>query len=393
MKKWISFVLLLCLLVTTAFCEQAQNIAGQVKYSSFGGKTYARLSDGKYRLVFETKADKAPYLEIQSEQEIAAVQVKWETLPGKWHLQVMQDGAWQNVQTQGEEGHAVEFIAVPNAKKLRITGQFEKNQKLKIFELELYTAGELPKHVQQWQSRDSKADMLLLVAHPDDELIFMGGLIPSFAEHSGKQLQVAYITCSDNMRRYELLHALWHCGLMRYPEIGPFYDRYSKTVKQAYAMWKKDKVLQYTVDLIRKHKPEVVVTHDVFGEYGHGAHRAAADLCLQAFDLAADESYKTDFAPWQAKKLYVHLGNDESKTIHMDWKQPLNAFGGKTSLQVADEAWVFHKSQHGGRADFQGRTFFFQIADGGVFDNAKFSLLKTTVGEDVAKNDFFENIH
>ena len=31
-------------------------------------------------------------------------------------------------------------------------------------------------------------------------------------------------------------------------------------------------------------------------------------------------------------------------------------------------------------------------ADGGVFDNAKFSLVESTVGEDAEKNDFFENI-
>lgn len=363
-----------------------------VKFRSPGATNYGRLSDQKYRLPFESRAAKESVFEIQSPKEMAHLFIKWETAPGPWRLEFFENGAWRFLANYGEHGFLMEYVQIPNLRHVRLVRETTKPRQLRIYEVEVYGEGDLPSTVQVWKPAERKADILLLVAHPDDEIIFMGGLIPSFAEHSGKQLQVAYMTYGRELRRYELLHALWHCGLERYPSIGDFGDTYTKTLKQAYGFWKEDKALRYVVDLYRKHKPDVVVSHDLQGEYGHGAHRAAADLARKAFTLAADASYVSDYEPWQVKKLYLHLGEDASKVMHMDWKQPLEAFGGKSSLEVAKEAWAFHESQRGGRVDYQGRTFFFQVADGGVFDNAKFSLMESTVGEDVDKNDFFENI-
>jgi hypothetical protein len=67
----------------------------------------------------------------------------------------------------------------------------------------------------------------------------------------------------------------------------------------------------------------------------------------------------------------------------MDWQVPLAAFGNRTAFSVAEEALLKHKSQHPLNDD---------MAESGRYDCRKFGLYMSTVGEDVRKNDFFENI-
>ena len=127
-----------------------------------------------------------------------------------------------------------------------------------------------------------------------------------------------------------------------------------------------------------------MVTQDVNGEYGHGAHRAAADAAQAAIALAADETYQEKMAhsdPWQVKKLYLHLY--EQNPVKMDWRKPLAAFGGQTAFDIACRAFECHISQQ--RTDYH-------VQDFGPYDNSKFGLAFSTVGEDVEKDDFFENL-
>lgn len=385
-------LLLVCICLCGSALGEAANITETLTFHSSGSKAYGRLYDGKYRVPFETRAAKDSLLEITSPQDIYGLQIKWETAPGPWTLEQEVDGAWKSLGEYGQQDVLIEYVEVPGLRHLRLRRSTEKFKTFRVYELEAYGQGDLPSKVQRWKVEEDKADIMLLCAHPDDDIIFMGGLVPTYGESSGKKLQVAYMTYGMELRRYELLHALWHCGLQRYPVIGNFRDKYAKTAKQAYSYWKEEAALRYVVDLYRKYQPDVVVTHDVHGEYGHGAHKATADLAMKAYDLAADASYVTDYAPWKVSKLYLHLGDEADKITTMDWNVPMNAFGGKTSLDIAKEAWEFHESQRGGRMDYDGKTFFFQVTEGGDFDNAKFTLVRSTVGEDQIKNDFFEGM-
>ena len=80
------------------------------------------------------------------------------------------------------------------------------------------------------------------------------------------------------------------------------------------------------------------------------------------------------------KKLYLHLYHENP--IEMDWHQPLQAYGGKTGYEMACIGYAEHKSQQD----------FYQMQQGGKYDNAKFGLAYTTVGLDTGKRDFFEHI-
>jgi len=67
-----------------------------------------------------------------------------------------------------------------------------------------------------------------------------------------------------------------------------------------------DEAVGRVVAVIRRVKPEVVVTYDPRGSYGHPDHIAAHKATVAAFDAAADPARYPEqgLAPWQAKKLY-----------------------------------------------------------------------------------------
>ncbi|NMD38039.1 MAG: hypothetical protein GYA87_05085 [Christensenellaceae bacterium] len=394
MKKTFIIILLfllLIILIPNAIANEleAKNIIKECKFSSSGGRNYGMLSDNRFRFHFSTNKAKNSFLEITAKEDIHSLYIMWQDLPGEWLLQENVNGEWFDIEAYGKKGFLHEFVEVPAKKHIRILNNSGKAKALSIFEMEIYGEGELPKTVQIWEEAPNKCDILVLVAHPDDEYIFMGGLIPSYLD-KGKSVMVSYLTHGVPLRRFELLNGLWHCSLKNYPVIGNFADVFRKNAKGTYATWGKEKSQNFVANIIRQHRPEVVVTHDINGEYGHGAHKAAADIAINAVKIAEDNNFVSEFSPWQTKKLYLHLG--ENNTIKLDWEEPLNSYDGKTALQVAAEAYQFHESQHGGRQDYKGRTFFFKVEVDGMFDSELFSLVHTRVGEDINKNDFLENI-
>ena len=143
-------------------------------------------------------------------------------------------------------------------------------------------------------------------------------------------------------------------------------------------------MLRLVTEVIRKHQPEVMVTHGEKGEYGHGAHRAACDAAKNCVKLAAKSSQFTksakEYGTWQVKKLYLH--EYRKNVIPCDWNKPLEAFGGKTGFQVAEEAFAFHRSQ-------VRRNWAFEAV--GSHDNTLFGLYFTKVGQDTGIGDFMEH--
>lgn len=253
-----------------------------------------------------------------------------------------------------------------------------------ISTLRAYSVGTLPSGLQMWQAPASKADLMVLVAHQGEEFLYMGGSIPYYAQVEGKKVQVVYAANGGRARYKEALTGLWAAGLTTYPDFAGFPDKKATKLADVTKSWNKTKLLESLVARIRKYKPEVIVTHDVKGEEGHGAHILIADVIQKAIVQAADESKfpksAQAYGVWQAKKLYLHLYGDNQ--ITMDWTTAYPELGGESPSDVAKTGFKAHASQQ--------KSFTYQ--DGGKYDNALFGLAFTTVGPDVDKNDFFENI-
>lgn len=337
---------------------------------------YGRLSDGSYLKAFEAPGGQLTITPPQG-KTIGWAYVCFAQLPAQWQVEA-DCGDGYAVVAQPQEGYHHAAVQIPNAQRIRITAT---EGALRLHEVRVFAQGALPDDVQVWQPTPQKADLMLLTAHPDDEVIFFGGLVPYYV-HRGKTVLVACATCQDDTRRAELLNALWCAGLRQYPVIGPFRDRSTRSTQAMYDAWTREEADCWLVTLLRKHQPEVLVTHDVRGEYGHGAHMACADMALRMFSPAADALYLPQvtrkYGAWQVKKLYLHLWREGQ--LRMDWTQDA---GGEPAIGIALRAFEQHKSQ---------QHFHVQCREGDLYDCALFGLARSTVGEDRQKDDFFENI-
>ena len=391
MKRSCLLLLMCALLLWTglACAQTAEEITAECAMRAPGASALGCLSDRNYRTRWASSSGSRARLEITAPEgkTIGGVYIQFYNSPCAFEVQARgADGTYTTV-ASCDTDYLTGYAKLPEGAAEIIVRPQGNGNRLILAEAHVFGEGETPDWVQQWQPPLEKADLLLISAHPDDEILFMGGTIPYYAGERGLAVQVAYLVPATPYRRLELLDGLWVCGERNYPDLGSFPDRYVTSLRGMYQQegWSYDRVMRHVTGLFRRYQPEVVVTHDVNGEYGHGAHKVAADAALRCVALAADASYQhpklEEKEPWQVKKLYLHLY--EEGALRMDWRQPLEAFGGQTAFDVAEAAFACHISQQ--HTDYR-------VEDSGPYDNAKFGLAFTTAGEDVEKNDFFENL-
>jgi LmbE family N-acetylglucosaminyl deacetylase len=181
-----------------------------------------------------------------------------------------------------------------------------------------------------------KADILVIVAHPDDETEITGFLARAiFDEH--KRVAVIFGTHGDGggnaagqeqaaalgaVRGIEARRALAVLGVTNVWFLGGP-DTPGQDVLRSLETWNHGASLAQTVRLIRLTRPEVIMTwlpEYVAGE-NHGDHQAAGVIATEAFDMAGDPAafgeqvsaprdrdnignLTEGLHPWQAKKLY-----------------------------------------------------------------------------------------
>ena len=385
--KILRALLALALLLTPvrALAQEAKALTADCVITSGKVKT-AAAHDGDYTTAWRSERVRRPYLEFElPEGETAGyLYVCFTEMPQSWAVEERVDGKWRVV-AEGGTDYLHALVELNGQNHFRIVENSGVTTRLKFNEVFVFGEGELPDWVQRWQPTAEKADLLVLATHPDDELIFFGGTIPTYAVEREKSVVVAYMSGASAARRSELLNGLWHMGVRQYPVIGPFGDAYSTNMAVIYDQWGRERVRKYVMGLIRRYKPDVVVTHDRGGEYGHGAHKVTADASVYCVENAANPSVLPAlceaYGAWTVKKLYLHMG--EENVIRMDWNVPLSAMGGKTGEQLAQEAFLLHVTQQKTR---------YVVTDEGKTGNAKFSLVYTTVGPDIVGGDFFENV-
>lgn len=393
MKKWFMALLLLLLMSTSiAFAAEATDITEECKFKiCSSGRKYTQMTDKKYTSYWESNKIKTPWVAVTAPEDklIAGVYICFGNMPDSWEIQTSDNGKDWFTAVPGDTSYLHAYVALPEpATYVRLAVTSEKKTALRINEFFVLSEGDLPDWVQVWQPTAEKADILFLAAHPDDELIFFGGAIPTYAVEQQRQVVVAYLTRSNTTRSSELLNGLWHMGVRNYPVIGSFSDNYAKDLKTAYKnAGGKSKVNAWVVELYRKYQPEVVVTQDTKGEYGHKQHMMVADAAQNCIELAANEDEFTDstiaYGTWQVKKLYLHLWPENQITF--DWTVPLQSMNGSTGIELAEEAYELHKTQASSGMSVR--------ETGTKYDNRIFGLAYTTVGEDVRKDDFLENIY
>jgi len=395
MKKTAFILVLACLLLLccgAAMAEEAQDITDQcqVRVSHYAKDKEKMLDNGTMTMWYQPEANAWVEVTCPEGQSAQGIFIRWGKKPVSVLIQRPdENGNWETACSH-EGIYFNEYIAFPEPlQKFRIRPE-ARQEKFGIIKLQVLSPGALPSWVEQWQPFEGKADMMVLVAHPDDELLYMGGVIPYYSAQMDKKVIVVYIAQMSGFRQVELLNGLWHCGVRHYPELpgSQFRDQWCTGLKKCLSIWNEKKLLEHVTGLIRKYQPDVIVTHDENGEYGHGAHKACCYAVKQCVKKAADaESYPASarqYGVWQAKKAYIHLYRGDLGQIDFDWRQPLSAFDGKNAFEITTEAFNMHRSQ--------AASGKFVVQDFGKYDNSLFGLFYSAVGPDTGINDMFEHI-
>ncbi|WP_089248296.1 PIG-L family deacetylase [Rhodococcoides kyotonense] len=148
----------------------------------------------------------------------------------------------------------------------------------------------------------SVPSVLCVHAHPDDEALFTGGVLARTAEDGGR---TAVVTCTwrDGSRRVdELRRSLQILGAGEPRLLGYTDYAFDDGVKFCEAPF--DEAVGKVVGHIRSFRPDVVVTYDAFGSYGHPDHVHAHRVTIAAVEAASHpQLYPDSGEPWAASHL------------------------------------------------------------------------------------------
>lgn len=392
------FFLVLC--APEACAAEAEEISGKALVTGAAGMGSVNpLFDG--RTMESVKIRDSGSLTLEHEKGIGSLYLIFGQEYGTY---TVTDPAAGEQRLFGTDGYLHEFLDLEREfgyAPSRIQISFE-NGDAKLAEVHAFTAGEVPDWVQIWQPPlEGETDLALFSTHGDDEQLFFAGMLPYYARELGYNVQVVYMTGHRNMsvrRSHEMLNGLWAVGIKNYPVFGPFGDYNTTSRAAAYQIYRnkgitREDILSFVVENIRRFRPKVAVGHDLDGEYGHGMHMVYAELLCEAVGIASDSlqypESAEDYGTWDVPKTYLHLYPDQK--IVMDWDIPLLSFDGMTAFEVTKElGFPCHESQ---------QTFFRYYFSGvekasDIRENSpcEFGLYRSTVGEDVQKKDFFENV-
>lgn len=168
-----------------------------------------------------------------------------------------------------------------------------------------------------------RRSLLMVHAHPDDEALATGGTL---ARYSAEGARTVLVTCTrgeageisdpslaspenlGEVRERELAEAVRALGIGRFVQLGYRDSGMVGTPENDHpgclARADLDEVVGRLVALIREERPQVLVTYDERGGYGHPDHIRAHQATIAAFDAAGDPTYRPDLgAPYAPARL------------------------------------------------------------------------------------------
>lgn len=233
------------------------------------------------------------------------------------------------------------------------------------------------------------ASVLYIAAHPDDENT---RVIAYLANEQG--IDVSYLSLTRGSGGQNLIGSEQgeELGVLRTEELlasrridggRQFFTRakdfgYSKTAEETLAVWGEDKILGDIVYLIRRLKPDVLITRFAPDTPGHGHHQASAILAEKAFSAAADPTafpeQLSEVEPWQALRLLhnlPHWRDLEAARAKADLRRNVGGYNSRLGLayaELAASSRSMHKSQGFGAAPEYGQIMeYFQLVAGLAF--------------------------
>jgi LmbE family N-acetylglucosaminyl deacetylase len=246
--------------------------------------------------------------------------------------------------------------------------------------------------------------VLFVAAHPDDENTNLMALWSNGSLYDTAYLSVTRGDGGQNLIGPELGERL---GFIRTHELlaarkidhaRQFFTRavdfgFSKSAPETLRIWDREKILADVVWMIRKWKPDVVVTRfSPEDDKTHGHHTASAILAREAFAAAADPKRFPEqlayFGTWKPTRLVWNTSPFffQNRNIPFDpaGLTTLEAGGfspllGKAFTEIAAAALSMHKSQGVGSPPRRGaRNEYFKLIEGAPMKETLFDGVDTT---------------
>jgi LmbE family N-acetylglucosaminyl deacetylase len=226
--------------------------------------------------------------------------------------------------------------------------------------------------------------VLYVGAHPDDENT---ALLAAFSK--GRKYRTAYLSVTRGeggqnligpeqgaeiglLRTQELLSARRVDGAEQYFTRAVDFG-YSKTAQESLDIWGKESVLGDLVWVIRRFRPDVIITRFAAeGSGGHGHHTAQGMLIKEAFSAAADPARYPEqlaYAPaWKATRILLNRGRQRPDEAAPPLRVETGAYNpllGKSYSEIAGESRSQHKSQGFGSGGRRGAQYdYFELWEG-----------------------------
>ena len=198
--------------------------------------------------------------------------------------------------------------------------------------------------------RVSASKRLLLVhAHPDDETINNGVTMAKYAKDGA---QVTLVTCTrgeegevlvaelaslasdkdDKLgqhREIELKDAMTHLGISDFRFLGAPNKKWRDSGMmgmpqndRADVFWQSDleESANELVRIILETKPQVLITYDEFGGYGHPDHIKAHRVAMRAAEVAETKGWKIEKIYWNTMpRSVIQMGIEKMKEVGSDF--------------------------------------------------------------------------
>lgn len=259
---------------------------------------------------------------------------------------------------------------------------------------------------------DFLGTVLYVAAHPDDENTRAIAYLSN-----GRLATTGYLSMTrgdggQNLIGPEIRDQL---GLIRTQELlaarridggHQFFTRandfgYSKSADETFRIWNKQEILSDVVRVIRKFKPDIILTRfPPDARAGHGHHTASAVLAQEAFDLTNDPlafpDQISEVGLWQAKSLYTNTGRwwntdiDQNTSGIVTMEVGLyNSLLGTSYSEMAAVSRTQHKSQGFGSSGSRGEALeFFEFVNGyharsDIFENINTTWSRVEGGDKV----------
>jgi LmbE family N-acetylglucosaminyl deacetylase len=246
--------------------------------------------------------------------------------------------------------------------------------------------------------------ILYVAAHPDDENTNLMALWANGSLYETAYLSITRGDGGQNLIGPELRERL---GVIRTEELlaarridhgKQFFSRaidfgFSKTAEETMRIWDHDKILSDVVWIVRKFRPDVMVTRfSPEDQLTHGHHTASAILAREAFAASGDPNrFPEQLAfvkPWRPTRLVWNTSpfffSNRNLPFDPTGLTVLEAGGysplpGKAYTEIAAASLSMHKSQGVGSPPRRGaRKEYFKLLEGHPMTTSLFEGIDTT---------------